>query len=980
MQVEGPMYSPAASAIAGVSHRCVFARVGGGGDLPTAYVKTAAFGRLPFTTEAQGHRETLKGMKGHRFRRAFFAFVELKFVIPKRSRIARGICLSLSPYRTKIQDAGALLGALAFGDRSNCPCFSAALSRIYTYAFGELHSGVVRFGSITVLIEALVQDLRSVTRGLCKRPAFSVVAILTLAIGIGGTTTIFSAINAILLHPLPYPDQARLVAISNAYREFPRERGPVSATDVAHWRADNQVFEQIESVSRPDMVAMSSAGSAERVGVQHGSTRLFQLLGITSFLGSLPTDEKTQREGSLGVALSYEFWQRHFGSDPKILGRTIFVDTWPSHVIAVLNPGFNLFGAAPPEIFEIDGMGNTAESGVNDPRWLIAIGKLKPGVSVQQAQSAMNLTARRLAQAFPENYKDMGVKVEPLQKGLFGWSVDVFYLLFAAVGFVLLIACTNVANLSLVRGDGRRREIGVRIALGASRKSVIRQLLTESVVLSLVGGVAGLILSLWGIRILNALSWWLPVAGISLDGRVLLFTLGICILTGLVFGMIPAYRASKNDPNECLREGGRSTATKSRHRTRNILVVSEIAIALVSLICAGLMINTLARILRTSPGFSPDHLLTAEVRLTGEKYMDAMDPQKTGLNVIYPPVGIFCQEVLERVKNIPGVENAALVDWLPLADNAQHAFPGFTMAGRSAVVPSERPSVILDGASPDYFRVMSIPILRGRALTEQDTGASAWVVVINEVMARQFWPNQDPIGQEILFDSSPEEKPRQIVGIVGNVRQFVPTIESQPQAFVSFPQLPPHTTPGWTESRVHKSLVIRTQSKSAALIENVRRTISGLAPESAIFGVTTVEQTVLNSARPWTVLSQTLGLFAAIALILAAIGIYGVISYSVGERSHELGLRMALGALPWNVVRLVLRQAMLLSVLGVIIGVAVSFAAVPLLARFLYGVKPHDVLTLALVSSLLTAVTFVASYIPARHATAIDPMKTLRHD
>ena len=302
-----------------------------------------------------------------------------------------------------------------------------------------------------------------------------------------------------------------------------------------------------------------------------------------------------------------------------------------------MNPGFDLFGTGPPEIFQIGGMGNVGDSGVNDPRWVIAVGKLKRGVPLPQAQSAMNLTAQRLAQTFPEAYKDVGVRVEPLQKGLFGWSAEVFYLLFAAVGFVLLIACANVANLLLVRGDGRRKEIGVRVALGASRRSLIRQLLTESVLLSLVGGVAGLVLSFGGVRILGAQSaYLLPMAGTSLNGRVLSFTVGICIVTGLVFGMIPAYRASKHDPNECLREGGRSTATKARHRTRNILVVSEIAVALVSLICAGLMINTVTRILRTSPGFDPDHLVTAEVRLTGEKYMDSTDPNLNRLIISRP--------------------------------------------------------------------------------------------------------------------------------------------------------------------------------------------------------------------------------------------------------------------------------------------------------------------------------------------------------
>jgi len=357
--------------------------------------------------------------------------------------------------------------------------------------------------------------------------------------------------------------------------------------------------------------------------------------------------------------------------------------------------------------------------------------------------------------------------------------------------------------------------------------------------------------------------------------------------------------------------------------------------------------------------------------------MDASDVEKTGLNVIPPAVKIFCRQMLERVRGIPGVESAALVDWLPLADNAQHAWPRLTIVGRST---EQKPSVILDGVSAGYFQLMGIPIVRGRGIAEQDTETSEPVVVISEAMARQFWPNEDPIGREIKFDSSPEEQPRRIVGIVGNVRQFVLTRDPEAQAYVSYQQLPAHTVPGWTESRVHKSLVIRTRSTSAALIESVRRTISALAPDAAVFGVTTVEKTVTNSAQTWAVLSEILGLFAAMGLILAAIGIYGVISYSVSERSHELGLRMALGAQQGHVVRLVLRQAMTLSVLGVIFGLAASFAAAPLLAEFLYGVKPHDVLTLISVSSLLIAVSFLASFIPARRATLIDPMETLRHD
>jgi putative ABC transport system permease protein len=836
-------------------------------------------------------------------------------------------------------------------------------------------------GSFASWIETVVQDLRHAARGLSKTPAFTLVAVLSLALGIGGITTIFSAVDALLLRPLPYPDQNRLVVLSLRYPHFPGGQGSVSTTDVAHWRADNRVFEQIESVSRPDMVAMSSPGYAERVGVQHVSMRLLSLLGVKAFLGTLPTDPLTEKHGSDGVAISYEFWQHHYGGDPHVLGKGVFVDTASMYVSAVLRPGFNLFGTGVPEVYMIAGTADPADSGVNDPRWLLAIAKLKPGVSLEQAQAAMNVTALHLARAFPAAYKDLGIRVESLQMGLFGDSTEIFALLFVAVGFVLLIACTNVANLMLVRGDGRRREMGVRLALGASRRALIQRLLIESVLLSLAGGLAGLVLSFWGIRILRTMSAYLfPMARVAVNGRVLFFTLVTCVLTGLVFGLMPAYRAAKNDPNDCLREGGRSTATRSRHRTRNLLVVTEIAVALVSLICAGLMINTVTRILHTSPGFDPDHLMTAEVRLTGEKYMNAMDQDKTGFNVIQPAVKIFCRQLLERIQAIPGVESAALVDWLPLAGHAAHAFPGVTIVGRSTDPSAEKPNVMLDGVSDGYFQLMGIPIVRGRGIAEQDTETSEPVVVINEQMARQFWSNEDALGRAIKFDSSPDERPRRIVGIVGNVKQYELTSESQPQAYVSYQQLPARIEPSSTESRVHKSLVIRTRSTSVALIENMRRTITGLAPDAAVFGVTTVEKTVSDSARPWAVLTEILGLFAAMGLLLAAIGIYGVISYSVSERSHELGLRMALGAQPRHVVRLVLRQAMALAVLGVIVGVAASFAAAPLLAEFLYGVKPHDVLTLTLVSSLLMAVSFVASYIPARRATRIDPMETLRHD
>jgi putative ABC transport system permease protein len=645
-----------------------------------------------------------------------------------------------------------------------------------------------------------------------------------------------------------------------------------------------------------------------------------------------------------------------------------------------------LFGTGTPEIYEIDGLPSPSESGIKDVRWVVGVGKLKRGVSLEQAQAAMNVTMRRLAQVFPETYKGVEVRVDPLQKRLFGNWATTYYTLFGVAALVLLIACANVANLLLVRGDGRRKEIGVRVAMGANKKTLIRQVLTESVLLSLIGGLLGLLLSFLGVRIFNVWApFWFPrETGLLVDGRVLLFTFGTCVLTGVAFGLIPAYRAVTANVKECLQEGARSTATISRHRTRNTLVVTEIALSLVLLIFAGLMINTLTRILRTSPGFAPEHLLTAQVRVTGDKYINSTPPTDPDFNLILPPVGQFCDRVLNRFRSTPGVEDVALIDWLPLldgaGDSAQYASPGFTISGQSVSTSAEKPTVLRQGVSSDYFRMMSIPIIRGRGVTEQDTASNAWVAVINQAMAKRYWPNQDPIGQPIKFDDSPDEKPRQIVGIVQNVKEFSLTMPAEPEAYVPYQQLSSRIYPGWTEARIHKSIIIRTHADPKALMQSMRRIISELAPESAIFGITTVEQSVLQSATPWRFLSQVLELFAAIALLLAVIGMYGVISYSIGERRHELGLRIALGAQPGQVLGLVLRQAMVLSLIGVMIGVAGSFAATPLLAKFLYGVKAHDMLTLVLVSSLLMAVTFVASYVPARHATKIDPMQTLRHE
>jgi putative ABC transport system permease protein len=658
----------------------------------------------------------------------------------------------------------------------------------------------------------------------------------------------------------------------------------------------------------------------------------------------------------------------------------MFVDTLSGPILAVLQPGFDLFGTGTPEVYVFNEMPDATVAVAPDDRWLFAVGKLKSGVSLQQANSAMNVAALRLAQVFPEAYKNVGIRVEPLRKLLFGtWTRRTYYLLFGVVGVVLLIACANVANLLLIRGEGRRKEISVRVALGAKRRTLIRQLLTESLLLSFAGGVSGLALSFVGVRILNL---WTPAefpraSGALVDGRVLLFAFSTCLVTGIAFGLFPAYRATKTDINRDLKEGERGTGAISRHRARNTLVVAQVALVLVLLVCAGLMINSLTRIVRTTPGFSPEHLLTAEIRLTGDKYLDTSQVEKTGLIVIRPSVEQFCQTALDRLRTMPGVDGVSLIDWLPLIRDQQFDTPGFTTVGQTA---AERPWALRQSVSSEYFQVMSIPVLRGRGISEKDTRSNGWVVVINQAMARQYWPNEDPVGKAIKFDGSPDEKPRQIVGIVGNVKQTRLTTDSPPEAYVSYRQVPTRLGFGWIETQVHKSFIIRTHSTSKALIQGMRRTLSALAPESPVFGITTVEQTVSNSADFWRFVCQAFELFSLIALILAVIGLYGVISYSVRERSHDLAVRIALGAQHAQVLGLVLRQAMLISLIGVLIGLVTSFVATPLIAKFLYGVKAHDVLTLLLVSLVVVTVTFFASYLPARQATRIDPMRTLRHE
>jgi putative ABC transport system permease protein len=834
-----------------------------------------------------------------------------------------------------------------------------------------------------IWFEILSQDLRYALRTILRNRGFTLVAVLSLALGICANTTIFSAINTLLFRRLPYQNSDRLVAIMNQRLKEGGGQG-VSPGDLVNWKKQNTVFDQMELTNTfASKNVLVGAGGSERVGIQYATPGLFRLLAVKPILGRLLVDDDAKQTYATSVVLSYGYWHRRFGNDPQILGKTFFMDASTVVVVGVLSPGFDLLGTGDTDIYQPIAAEGASPSEMND-RWLLAVARLKPGVELAEAQSSMNVVARRLEQTYPDTNKDLGIKVMPLRDALFGWTGQILYPLFAAVAFVLLIACANISNLMLSRASSRRKEVGIRSALGASRFRLIRQMLTESVLLALLGGVLGLALSFWGTKAFATLvpQWYPQAQEITMDGRVLTFTLAISILTGIMFGLAPALRASKIELTDSLKEGGRSSSSGSRHRTRSIFVVAEVALALVLLVSAGLMMNTFLRVLHASPGFRADRVLTLDFRLTGTKYLDVTPIDKTGFDIVTPQVDIFCGQVLERVKALPGVESTALIDWLPMSqERADNPTRGFTIAGRPAAAGGEKPTAFYSAISSDYFRVMQIPLLKGRSPAEQDTYSTPWVVVINDAMARKFWLNQDPIGQMITLDTVPgEEKPREIVGVVGNVKQFASRVDPGPEIYASYLQQPKQSPSMFTETRLHKSLVVRTSSESQSLIDSVRSTVAGMDRDSPVFGVTTVRNVVLNSTIEERFYTQLLGIFSITALLLAAIGIYGVISYFVLERSHEIGVRMALGAQPKQVLRLMLKEGLILSSVGVAFGVAASFAATPLIASFLYGVKAYDLLTWSLVSVFLMGVTLVATYIPGRRATRLDPTVALRHE
>jgi putative ABC transport system permease protein len=813
------------------------------------------------------------------------------------------------------------------------------------------------------ILADLGQDLRYGLRMLVQNPGFTVVAAVTLALGIGANTTIFSAINATLLKPLPFPEPNHLVLVWETFGKGPDNLRIVSAPNFWDFERQSHSFRGMgifDSAGRGyNLSATGTKQEPEQVSGLRVSAGFFRVLGVRPFLGRtfLPEEETLGRDHE--VVLSYGLWKRRYGGDPQLVGRTIKVDGEDFTVVGVMPREFGWqFWSGPRQLWVPVGYTKTDYS--REGHSFIPFARLKPSVTVGQARAEMEGIASRLARQYPKEDAGMGATVMPMGDfEMDGLRLTMLALL-AAVGFVLLIACVNVANLLLARGAARRKEFAVRRALGASGFRIARQLLTESVLLALLGGAAGLALARWSsdllFRIFGLDAMRLPLRqldSITMDSRVFGFALLVSCLTGVLFGLTPAISAFRGDVNEPLKEGGRGSSRSGTSRLRHALVASEVALALVVLCGAGLMIKSIARLLGVDPGLNPKNVLTMRMSV----------PQQ---DIYTGPPGLprFCQDLDEHVGAVPGVVSVGAAAHLPLRGNAGRSF---VIEGQPVPQPGNLPGAMYTVACPNYFRTMGVPILKGREFTHQDTVTAPGVIVVNETMTRKFWPNQDAVGRAIRL-GGPDGPPLTVIGVVGDVHHWGLDEQVYPQFFR------PYTQAGWPAMTV----VVRTTSTPAAFTAPIKKAVAEFLPDRPVAGIETMSDIVRDSTGSRRFPMLLLSAFSMLALVLAAVGILGVVSHSVTQRTHEIGIRIALGAGTIDVLSLVLRGSMKWVLAGIGLGVAGSMGLARLLGTMLYGVRAADPLVLATVAALLAGVALVACYIPARRATRVDPAVALR--
>ena len=805
-------------------------------------------------------------------------------------------------------------------------------------------------------MKTLLEDLRYGARMLVKSPGFTAVAVVALALGIGANTAIFSVVNGVLLRPLPYKEPDRLVTIFGAEKRF--RHMAISPADFVEWRNQNTAFEDL-AVYSGGSFNLAGGDQPARVDGIAVSASFFPVLGVQPQMGRAFSDEENQPGQNKVTVIGHALWRRVFNSDPNILGKTLKLDEEDYTVVGVMPEDFRFLQKAdlitPAEI----------DPNYRANSFFRVIARLQRGVTREQARAEMEVIAGRLGQQHPRPgsvSKRLGADVVPLHELTAENSRLALLVLSSAVGFVLLIACANLANLLLARATARRKEMAIRAAVGATRLRLIRQLLTESVLLALVGGGCGLLLAVWGIDLLMDFAPpTLPrVNAIGIDSGALAFTLLISVVTGILFGLVPALAASRLDLTEALKEGSRTSRPGFIGLgLRNALVVGQVALALVLLIGAGLLLNSFARLLNVDKGFDPDNLLTLNIALP-ETYRTKEQIQN------------FYKETLQRIGALPGVETAGIVGQLPLG--GMRLSGDFLVEGQPPLPDGTFADKIITSA--DYFRAMRIPLLRGREFDDRDTPDSKGVVMVNESFARAIFADDDPVGKRLSLDEDSKRQPiwREIVGVVRDVKQEGLGSELQPAIFAPYAQ---SSKLFWLRLM---SFVIRTDNDPARLAVAVQREIQKVDPDLPAFDLKTMRQVISDSVSDPRFNALLLAVFAGVALVLAAVGIYGVISYSVMQRTHELGIRMALGAEPRDIMRLVVGKGMMLAFMGVAIGLALALAVTRVIAGFLFGVSATDPATFFVISLILAGVALVACFVPARRAMKVDPMVALRYE